>query len=164
MTETERTYELAEAFEGLREQVFALSTETMEARDGVFALLMETGYAEAVVAVLAAADGSASLYFSNGGGIIGAGEYEQVREVVFETSTLIRAHADAFETVDVHPLPTPGQTRFFVVADRGVLSAAVQQATLVADQHALAPLFHQVHKLIAFIRAAEEHRQGRNPA
>jgi hypothetical protein len=46
----------------------------------VFALLMETGYPEGSFTLSSVADGSTSLYFSNGGGIIGGGEHENVHK------------------------------------------------------------------------------------
>ncbi|MBL4575724.1 MAG: hypothetical protein JKY51_06460 [Opitutaceae bacterium] len=45
----------------------------------VWAVMMETGFPESAYTLIASADGSASIYFSNGGGIIGAGEHENVR-------------------------------------------------------------------------------------
>jgi hypothetical protein len=45
----------------------------------ILALLMETGYPEAVATLVAVADGTSSLYFSNGGGFIGVGTPAGVR-------------------------------------------------------------------------------------
>ena len=45
----------------------------------VFGILMETGYPEAVATLVVFAEGSTSVYFSGGGGVIGAGEHESVR-------------------------------------------------------------------------------------
>lgn len=45
----------------------------------VFAIMMETGVAEGSYTLSSIADGSTSLYFSNGGGIIGGGEHQSVR-------------------------------------------------------------------------------------
>jgi hypothetical protein len=41
---------------------------------------METGYVEAVATLVGVADGTASLYFSNGGGFIGAATHANVAE------------------------------------------------------------------------------------
>lgn len=152
-------YEVADIYTDLRGQVLGLSEGEFQSRDGILVLLMETGYEEAAVSVVAAADGSASMYFSNGGGLIGAGEYEQVREVVFETLSGLKRHLSQMEPTETFPLPGRGHTRFYVVTDHGVLTAAAMEDTLGEDRHKLSPLFHQVHKLIAYMRMAKESGQ-----
>ncbi|MEO1248071.1 MAG: hypothetical protein AAFX56_20520 [Pseudomonadota bacterium] len=161
MTASSGDYEQADVYRGLRDQALGLGPQELEPRNGVFALLMETGYDEAAVTIVAAADGSASMYFSNGGGTIGAGEYEQVREVVFETLSETGKYLDELELTNSYPLPKLGQTRFFVVTDAGVLTSAAPEEMLGDEKHDLSPLFLQVHKLIAYIRTAEEHRRSR---
>jgi hypothetical protein len=46
----------------------------------VFAIVMETGFPEGSFTLSSIADGTTSLYFSSGGGIIGGGEHENVRK------------------------------------------------------------------------------------
>ena len=135
----------------------------MRPRDGVLAMLMETGYDDAVVTILAAADGSACMYFSSGVGMIGAGEYEQVREVVFETLSELGKHLPALERADAYPLPGTGRTRFYAVTDRGVFTAEASEDLLGHQKHELSPLFHQVHKLITYMRIADEQRRSQEP-
>jgi hypothetical protein len=153
-------YEQADIYRDLRSQALGLDAQTLEPRNGIFALLMETGYEDAVVTVVATADGSTSMYFSNGGGTIGAGEYEQVRKVVFETLSETRKFVDELDLTESYPLPTPGQTRFYAVTDGGVLTGVAPEDLLGNEKHELSALFHQVHKLIAYVRAAEEHRRS----
>src|SRR5260221_10737211 len=69
-------YVLAEPYKHLRAQALQLNAAEVGSADPAFGVLMETGYPEAVVSLLALADGTASLYFSNGGGIIGSGQRE----------------------------------------------------------------------------------------
>ena len=73
-------YEQAEVYSDLRKQVLSLTSEQLGTNSPVLAVLMETGYPEAVATLVSVADGSSSLYYSNGGGIIGAGEYNQVHD------------------------------------------------------------------------------------
>jgi len=51
-----------------------------EALPNVWGVLMETGYSPAVVTLVALADGTTSLCFGSGGGVIGAEKYGAVRE------------------------------------------------------------------------------------
>ena len=74
-------YEVADIYKDLRGLVLKLSEKDMpDLKDqSVWAVLMETGMDNAAYTLVAAADGAASLYFSNGGGMIGAGEHKNVR-------------------------------------------------------------------------------------
>ncbi len=153
-------YEQADIYRDLRTQALRVDAQLLEAHGGIFALLMETGYEEAVATIVATADGSTSMYLSNGGGTIGAGEYEQVREVVFETLSVTATFVGKFDPTDSYPPPTFGQTRFYVVTDGGVLTGAADTDLLGNEKHELSPLFLQVHKLITYIRTAEEHRRS----
>lgn len=160
MSASSEEYEQADIYRDLRDQALALDAQTLDARSGVYALLMETGYEDAAVTIIAAADGSASMYFSNGGGLIGVGEYEQVREVVLETLSELGNYSSNLEKTETFPLPDFGRTRFYAVTDQGVLTADAANDVLGNEKHELSPLFHQVHKLISYMRVAEEHRRS----
>lgn len=76
---------------------------------------MDWNVGTAVVTLMAAGDGSVSLYFENGGGIIGAGAHEQVRvpALAFRQAMLDRA-AD-LEPAREYPLPGPQQVIFWLL-------------------------------------------------
>ena len=46
----------------------------------VWGIVMETGFPDGSFTLVSLAEGTTSLYFSNGGGIIGGGEHESVRQ------------------------------------------------------------------------------------
>ncbi len=133
----------------------------MAPADGVFAVLMETGYPGAVASLVAVADGTTSLYFSNGGGIIGAGAYPQVRDEALAFLEAAKAHLPALAPAGDTPLPREGRTRFTLVSEDGLFVAEAEEAELGEKRHALSPLFLQGHRLLAYVRAADEHRRGK---
>jgi hypothetical protein len=72
-------YRVADAYSGLRNMVLRTKPDSVgvklkDAKE-VWGVVMETGYPEAVASLVALADGTVSLYFSNGGGIIGLGPH-----------------------------------------------------------------------------------------
>src|SRR4051812_36845531 len=74
----------ASAYDGLRMQAIKGSRSEFGLRATsadrpVWAVLMETGFPEGTATLASMSDGSSSLYFSGGGGIIGGGEHENVR-------------------------------------------------------------------------------------
>jgi hypothetical protein len=91
-----KAYETAEIYMSLRQQIFDLpKTNSDFGQSDRWAILMETGLADACYTLVAVADGSASLYFSNGGGIIGGGEHP-------EGAAAAKANEDSFVVVQGH--------------------------------------------------------------
>jgi hypothetical protein len=120
----------------------------------VFGILMETAYPEAVASLVAFAEGSTSLYFSSGGGIIGAGEHESVRAALVPFFRTAESHLHAFTRSDSTPLPKPGRVRFYVRTFERTLTAEADEQDLGEMRHPLSPLFHAGHNVIGAVREA----------
>lgn len=84
------------------------------------AFIMETGLEDTCYALVTVGDGTASLYFSNGGGIIGAGEHEEGAKAAVEFLQFSEKFETHLSTTKTYPLPKPGKI-------------------------ALSPLFHKGH-------------------
>lgn len=82
--------------------------------DGPSAALMEIGLEGRTATLVAIADGSTSLYLSNGGGVIGAGEHASVREAASAFLRSASDHSDKLEATTDQPLPAAGSVRFYV--------------------------------------------------
>lgn len=152
-------YETAEIYDGLRGRALALTASELGVdpdETPILAAIMELGYPEAVASLVAIADGAASLYFSNGGGTIGAGEHESVARVARQFVGVAAQHSQQLQEVAVASLPARGSVRFQLVTDRGLRSAEAPEEALGEGSHPLSPLFHHGHALIAAIREATE--------
>lgn len=73
------------AVRALRDEAIRVSADDIDlapatALGRVWGVLVEIGYPEPVATLVALSDGTTSLYFSNGGGVIGAGEHAAVRD------------------------------------------------------------------------------------
>ena len=160
-----------EAVQGLRQMVLStdptsLGIERSESNK-VWALLTETGYPDAVVTLVAIADGTVSLYFSNGGGIIGAGNHERVRNA----SDALLAAAPAFlasaQPTAEYPQPSDGNTRFYFLTFDGVFTVEAREDDLGNSRLPISPLFHKAHEVITEIRLTEKggnKRQSSSPS
>jgi hypothetical protein len=148
-------YTLADTYKHLRAQALHLTAAQAGMADPTFGVLMETAYPEAVVSLLALSDGTASLYFSNGGGIIGAGQHERP-SVAARSLVAFAAHnlAHLVEAVD-YPLPGPGHTRFYVLTSKGVVTADAPERDFGENRHVLSPLFYAAQELITEIRTSD---------
>jgi hypothetical protein len=147
----------AEVVRGLRQQALTVEASQLDAapsaeRPRVFGVLMETGYPEAVATLVVFADGTTSLYFSNGGGVIGAGSHEAVQ---IANETFLRTAedyvADMTAAADTPP-PDVGRVRFYVRTFTGTLGAEADEEDLGEDRHRLSPLFHAGHAVITAVR------------
>jgi len=146
-------YEVAEVYRGLRTQVLGLAKDSPFASgDGPAAVLMETGFPGAVVSLVAIADGTTSLYFSNGGGMIGLGAHEAVRAASARFLAAAAAASGEMKAADGTPLPALGRVRFYLVGADGTRTAEAAEQDLGNHRHALSPLFHLGHAVISAIR------------
>jgi len=140
----------------LRQQALTVTAAAVgvapTAAPGCFVVLMETGYPQAVATLAVFVDGTTSLYFSNGGGIIGAGAHEAVRTA--SAAFLARADADFahFTETTETPLPAVGRVRFYVRTPAGTLAAEAGEQDLGQDRHVLSRVFHAGHAVITAIR------------
>ena len=76
--------QVADVYKGLREQILRLRSDKVGAKvaEGKpVAVMMEMGLREAVSTLVAVVDGTTSLYFSNGGGMIGLGPIDSVEKL-----------------------------------------------------------------------------------
>ena len=147
----------ADAVRSLREQALTVGAAELglaptAARPHVWGVLMETGYSEAVATLVVLADGTTSLYFSNGGGIIGGGQHAIVRAAAEAfLSAAEDQHSDLAEALAT-PLPELGEVKFYVRTYNGTLGAGANEQDLGESRHHLSPLFHAGHAVIDAVR------------
>jgi len=154
-------YQPAAIYQGLRNHVFTLDPATInitqaEEHSSVWGILMETGRPEAVVTLVALGDGTVSLYFSNGGGIIGTGQHEQVKNASEQLLLFSEDFVEKLEKTDSYPLPQKGNTRFYILTFNGIFTAETSENQLEYNQHELSPLFYKAQDLITAIRVTQE--------
>ncbi len=157
------TYKTAEVYDDLRKQILELKAEQLGAATNqpVLAVVMETGYPKAVVTLVAVMDGSASLYFSNGGGIIiGAGQNLQPNAAARKLVTKAAEFKSACTMTREFPLPEKAHTRFYIITPAGVLTSEATEEDLGSGRDCMSPLFRTAHELITQIRLIDEKRKA----
>jgi hypothetical protein len=162
-----KDYKLAEPYAGLRNMLLTTKPETVglnpNATD-VWGVVMETGYPEAVMTLVALADGTVSVYFSNGGGIIGLGPHPGPQKAGKALLSLAQQYSQLGTAVTNHPLPKPSYTRFHFLIGSGVTTVEAKEDDLGNGRHQLSPLFHNGHVLISEIRVVDEKRRAEQGA
>lgn len=89
-------------YESLRQQALTVTADELglvKRPHDPFGVLMETGYPNGTATLAAFGEGSASLYFSSGGGIIGGGRHAAVREVALDLVDLSRQFLEHMDPV-----------------------------------------------------------------
>ena len=152
----------AEVATRLREQALRLSPQEigLSPKPGeAWGIVMDTAYPEASASLISLADGTASIYFSTGGGVIGGHAHEAVSNaarsfVRSATSYLARLTVPTDES-----LPKPGNTRFFVLTAEGKRFAEASEQALGEGKHELSPLFYAGQNVITQLRLISQKSQ-----
>jgi hypothetical protein len=165
---TSGEYVLAENYVVLRHSVFATRPETLGLiepadKNAIWGVVMETAYAEAMATLVAMADGAVSLYFSNGGGIIGAGSDPAARQAAQALLEMAPQFLPVCGPAAKFPLVEKSHVRFYLLGWGSTFTAEAAEEALAGDSHDLSPLFHQGHKLITEIRLADERQSKHLP-
>lgn len=157
-------YNLAENFLLLRDMVFSTRPDAIglvrpAQPEDVWGVVMESGNPEAVSTLVAFADGSVSLYFSNGGGLIGMGSHEGPQRSAHALLAMAPGFRKDFQPANRFPLPQKSRVSFYLFTYAGMLSAEAGEEALANGNHPLSPLFHKAHEVINAVRLVGEKEQ-----
>ena len=120
-----------------------------------FGILMEENIGGGGYLLIAFAEGSVSLYFSNGGGVIGAGGHETVLNAAKRWLSAAQKTYDLGKETTFEPAAR--QIKFTWRGFAGNRSAVVSEAELKNPSHSLHKLFLAAHSVIAEIRKFEQY-------
>ena len=124
----------------------------------VWGLLMETGFDEGYVSLISLAEGTTSLYFSSGGGIIGAGTHSTVRDAAGHFLSGAQYFFKNATAVDSYPAPAAGEVNFYFLAFDGIYAYTAPEQLLGEGKDTLSNLFFAGHELIGEVRKIEQAR------
>ena len=127
----------------------------------VWGVLMEMGFPDGAATIVSLADGTTSLYTSEGGGVIGGGEHAPVaaasRRFLVEAEGTETGLSPA-ESTNVD-LPPAGIVSFVVLGYSGTQIGAADEDELASMQHPLSHLYAAGQDVITALREAEESRR-----
>jgi hypothetical protein len=148
---------VAEIYMGLRGQVLGLPAVEVvglpEERQ-LLAAVMDMALGDAVATLVGVADGSTSMYFSTGGGVIGAGQHDAVRTATERWLESCIASAEPFAPVVDPPLPEPEMIQLILVTRVGLAHALAREDDL-NPEHPLWPVYAAAQEVITQIRLVE---------
>jgi hypothetical protein len=153
-------YQFADNYLELRKQAFSASPKDLQLTEDrigkIYGIIMETGYPEAIFSLIAFAEGSVSLYFSNGGGIIGIGQHEKPRKIALEyinqANDFLKYASETKEFLH----PNNKETIFYFLTFDGIFYYKYIENNFGNNKNDLSELFHKAHELISEARNIEE--------
>ena len=150
----------ADIYSQMREQVLKITPDQLGIKltdsKTLLAVLTETGYDRAVATLVTVADGTVSLYFSNGGGFIGAGQYDRPQKACESFIAFAKAYIGKAAFVKEYPLPSEGAVRFYFITSGGIFVLEEKENTLGNNQSPLSPLYFKAQEVITEARIADE--------
>jgi hypothetical protein len=156
MQPTGNRAQAAAASAGLRLAVLQrkfIDTTTVEDPDDVQCVVMDWNVGQAVATLVAFEDGTTSVYLSSGGGFIGAGTHESVKQAAARFRAAAAEHADQFAATTDLALPASGNTRFFIITRTKTLATRPQpNGDLTNPSNLLKPVADAAQATISEIR------------
>lgn len=124
----------------------------------VWGVVMEIGFPDSTATLFSLAEGTTSLYFSSGGGIIGGGEHDAVRKAASEFLTAGEASRSLAKSAPEHPLPKSGMVKFYILTYTGVVTVEAEEANISKQGHPLYNLFLAGNNVMTELRLIEQRK------
>jgi len=118
----------------------------------VWGLLMDMGFPNGTATLFTLADGTTSLYYSSGGGVLGGHDHEAVRLANAALLTQANRLVARMTPTSTFPLPAAGTTTFYARTDSGIVVGGGADEDLGRDRHDLSELFRSGHAVLTELR------------
>jgi hypothetical protein len=119
----------------------------------VWGVLMETGLATGgSFALLVLADGTTSLFISNGTSVIGGGQHEIIRTPSERFLALANQFLEETKPTNDYPLPLKGEVRFYFRTFDGVKTHSAMEADMNKAGDPFSKLLYSGHAIITELR------------
>lgn len=119
------------------------------------AVLYDWDVGTGVATLISFDDDTTSLYLSSGGGVIGAGAHESVRQAAQAFREEAARALTYFRPAETFSLPSGGKSRFYIVTDSATLeSGTFSNAEMRITGHPLEALVARAQQVIATVRQA----------
>jgi len=126
----------------------------------VWGALVEVGFDTGSATLMAAADGSTSLYLSNGGATIGGGAVPEIADATQHLLALVEGWLRSFAPATGFPLPRRGRARFVALTFDGARTAEAGLEELSRGDHPLTPIFRASEIVLSAMERLQAATEG----
>ena len=151
----------AQAMKGLRDRLLTSSAEELglsgeDAEAKVRGVLMEVSFTKGSATIVSLRDGTASLYISSGGGVLGGLiAQKEAKRFVAEAEK----HLASMKPTKSFAYPEVGRIKFYVLTRDGVYTAEAAETEVQRERHALFSLVLAGNEVLTVLRTAHERAQ-----
>lgn len=140
-------YEIDPAYAGIRDEVFAWKDDRAP-KGSPCGVVMETGYPKAIFTLVALSDGSVNLYYSTGGGMLGAGTQDGPAKAAMTLAQAAKHFAPQMPIAPNKLSPDQGETKLYVLVDGKVRGVAAPDREFGENRLPQSPLYHAAQRVM----------------
>lgn len=160
-TQTENKTEQQEnPFNDLRQMALSATPEQLGLKTSdetkVFGIVMDWDLGDGIATVAAYETGDASMYLSSGGGVIGGGQHDNVRQAVFPYVQLGQGFLTKAEKTESTPLPDKDCVRFYLLTNKGIFYSQEKMKNIENENSDWLKLFEEANKVLTELRLTTE--------
>jgi hypothetical protein len=139
-------------FKGLREEILRSKAEDLniqlDSASRVWCVVTDIAMQTGSMCLVALINGSATMYFSSGGKVVGDVNQENVRDAATGYTRMCYKSLPEMKLTREFPLPPPGEVSFYLLTNNGVYTSSAKKEELVSGQNILSPMFFAANDLI----------------
>ena len=145
-------------YHDLRQLAFNITPEQLKvpiSKDSnkIYGVIMDWSLPPEGIATLVSFEtGEASMYLSTGGGFIGGGQHENVKEVVKKYIALAQKYFDKTSKTDTTLLPDKDCVKFYLLTNKGKFVAQEKMINIENESSDWLELFEEANKVITVLR------------
>jgi hypothetical protein len=148
----------------LREYILNLAPQELgltspSSKKQVWGVLMETGYEVGSATLVALFDGTTSLYYSTGGGMLGSPDYAPIASSAKAMVALAGSFVSKISPAEKIDLPSVGQVSFTLLTFSDKYTSSAPEELLVSGDHALSPLYQSGREIINHLRVLKDKKR-----
>lgn len=121
--------------------------------DEPWAAFMDIHTPNRTATIAAFADGTASIYISNGGGFLGGSQkFSSIHDAAGNMISMARRFQPMMKKTQQYPLPEAGEVLFYVSTDNGIYMARALEAECRRRTHPLSDFYFAAQEIITQYR------------
>lgn len=125
----------------------------------VWGVVMEAGYEAGTATLVVLADGTTSLYYSTGGGMLGSPGYLPVAQAAKVMVSLANNFIDQMSRVKKVNLPSVGQVNFTLLTYSGKYFTNAPLESLASGDHALSHLYQSGRETLKQLSVLKDYKR-----
>lgn len=121
----------------------------------VYGVVIDLALQDEDATLVALSTGDASLYFENGGGLIGGGSNSAVTESAKGLVALAQGQAAGMKAGDTRP-PRKGDTRITFLTTQGPLTEVARERSVADGSHRLSGVYYKANEVVTVLRQPQQ--------